>query len=806
MAQLTKSLRGAISTLVLAALLVPAIPAQASGDFQPGPWYLDPFGGDPKDQARFYAGQPGVIMAQAPRARLYMAWRLLHGNAVGPIAGRVLAVPCCTEIDPTPDGSQAAWIAARKTVPGAEAIGDSIDNERTVDGQQVAENCFTDAFHQATLTLNDRIARYGAASPGVKAWLAAQDAVFAGCSGKARALPAEYVGAPAWLRADRAYQAGALSLYLGSNQDAANRFYAIARDSTSPWQAKGTYLAARALEHEALDSKDAADIARARLAIAALEHAPEPTFGRDQAPSLRHILDFRFNKEGLRAELGRTVQGRTLDRWAAAEFYDYSALNPVGADRSWLFDWIDTFKALQDKDDVGKFEVGRVAALAHARQLWGSTHDLAWLIAALSLANPDEPAATALARDAAAVPSDSPAYLTAAYHRVRLTLPTGNPAAIRRDLDRTLARKDLSISDRNLFLGQRLQVAENLHAMVRYSLRARLCDGPQADACPRSKWTIWDEPRNIYDPAGKVGFGADARLLIDRMPLSQRMAFSADKALPKDLKLDVDLTSWTRAVLLQDNKAIDTLSQRLKTELPQLASDWAKIVATKPGADKRFAEYVILGKIPRLRVDLTAYRGGEDKVPDDPDAGRFGAEWNLGYERPVGKVASFDRGWTDWVVLKRPAAQGEPGWTSYYDGYDSWGGEGGEYPDLACLGYCGRGSGVPTLPAPLKATAAQAARERGYLHGFNDKLFIAGKPADRDARLRQYGGVAVWDEMLTWIEAHPRDPRAAESLYWLVRISRFGEGHNHSSHRAFTLLHRRYAGTSWAKKSEYYFD
>ena len=47
----------------------------------------------------------------------------------------------------------------------------------------------------------------------MKAWVANQDVVFAACGGTTVTLPASTAAAPAWLKADHAYQAAAADLY-----------------------------------------------------------------------------------------------------------------------------------------------------------------------------------------------------------------------------------------------------------------------------------------------------------------------------------------------------------------------------------------------------------------------------------------------------------------------------------------------------------------------------------------------------------------------------------------------------------------
>src|SRR5439155_1431526 len=69
-------------------------------------------------------------------------------------------------------------------------------------------NCNDDAFVNAAKTLEDRIRRAGAQSAAVKDWVAAQDQVFANCSG-GPAIPASLGGeATPFAQADRAASSG----------------------------------------------------------------------------------------------------------------------------------------------------------------------------------------------------------------------------------------------------------------------------------------------------------------------------------------------------------------------------------------------------------------------------------------------------------------------------------------------------------------------------------------------------------------------------------------------------------------------
>ena len=63
-------------------------------------------------------------------------------------------------------------------------------------------------------------------------------------------------------------------------------------------------------------------------------------------------------------------------------------------------------------------------------------------------------------------------------------------------------------------------------------------------------------------------------------------------------------------------------------------------------------------------------------------------------------------------------------------------------------------------------------------------------------------------QTLAFARAHPQDPRVPEALYLVVRATRFGctgDQTGDFSHRAFDLLHRRYAATECAAKTPYWF-
>ena len=807
-------LRSFRSVLLAACTLsLPPGPLRASTDGALTDWSLNELGGSASDLRLLQSGTPGVLLASSPASLLFVGWRRLHGQVVGNEAAAALAVPCCGAFSYAASDAVTAWLDARKAVPGAPGL-TGIDTERPGPDHTSEPNCMDDAFRTAARTLADRAGAHGAASPEVRLWLDGQDAVFRACATPAAALPALPDGAPDWLRADRRYQDAALAFYGADYPAAATAFAAIAADAGSPWQSMAPYLRVRALLRRGLSTKAASDLAAVR---AAAEAIPPGAALHDAAADLGNMAQLRGDPAAAATRLNAALTQPTLTAQAASDLKDLQSLGTRAAAPDYM-DWFNTFKTgaavppvLPDDrgsplDRARAADARRAAALAHARERHAATQDAAWLLAALALSQPDDPAAAPDLQAAAALEPGAPAYLTALYHRVRLTLMTADPAAARALLDTVLARTDLTGTTRNLFTAERMLVAADTGEMARLALRARIC-ATAADACKSPDWGYGSTSQGLFDGPVETatrGLGDDASYLIDRMELASRVALGSDPALPPLIRLDLALTSFARAVLLRDTPAVDVLSRQLQLLLPQMAAEFAAIPAARPGADRQFAEFLIFAKIPGLRTDL------------------------LDYTRPTGTVPEFEGTWPNWVVLGKPDPDIIPPAPVLYGngvyqqvdvpaGTDL--GEGRvRIPDVVCKTICGAGGFVPRLPAFLSATAARATAERRLLpppgryadqgsftadrrNAFPNPVGIDAKPIPAPP-----GATYVWDFILDYASTHPRDPRVPEALHWVIHVGHYGQGHNHSGKRAFTLLKSRYPASSWARQNPFYYD
>ncbi len=749
--------------LVAAVLAVGlAVHASGSGGPPPVPDYVTAAALLPVDQQALAAGNLGILKGAAPPAVLYLDWRILNRLGVDAVTTKALATPCCNALSDNPGND---WIETRKAIPGASTDLYWVSTEREGPNYTSIPTCFNDALVNAAKTLKDRIARYGAASPAVRAWLDAQDAVFAACSKAGQTLPPLPADAPDWLRADHAYQQAALALYDSRYDDAERDFAAIARDRGSPWQPMALYLRARVAQHAAIDRGDPALFARAHAAIAELDGTPAGTYGKAETERMKQVLEYHEHPATLLAQLDKALNQTAPAADIAVKFKDYQSLSASASQHAEAADWIAT---IQSKD--------RAAGLAHAAAQWQARHGSAWLVAALSLAMPGDAGVGALTDAAARLSPTDPAWLSVQYQTLRLRFGRESPGDARTRVDAILARRDLTISDRNVFLAIRAQLAPTLEDFAAQALREPYCSDPNA-AC--GSWPSGDGLLGKLD-GQYVGLGGDARAVIDRLPLSQRLALARIPALPREIRLDISLTNYVRAVLLQNDAAIDEIARQLTDLLPQVRGDWTSVTATPSGPAKRFAEIFVMAKIPSLRTDLADYSRPEGA---EPSFSGYWVNWLVPQSGAPAKAASFP-----------PASAYMP--DDYWDGGDANADANKQDADLPCAGKCGLGTfplAAPPFAVPL---SAQALRERTYYR------------TDRGEMVAATGTHSLWIEALDYVTAHPRDPRAGEMLYRLNRVARWGGGgaKDHLSRRAFQLLHSRYPASEWARKTPFFYD
>jgi Tetratricopeptide repeat len=648
---------------LLIAVLILAVPVELPGCGPFLPEALFHMTGWPEAPAEFAHGQLGILQPTYERLYQVIAYRYLSGVGLNDAERQaVLAAPQPMIYVGAPATIQKPWLAARNNIPGVTPLR-QLEPYRQVHKQGYFDtylNCNDDAFRTAAATL-ERIQRTGAAAE----WIAAQDMVFSNCSqGTAVPQPAS----DARLRADRAYQIASAKFYSEQYDAARQDFQTIAADASSPWHDIAPYLAARCLLR-------AGRFAEAETELRGI--AADPALKRWHAPASRllNYVEAHLRPADRMHELALALVRPGSEATIGQDLIDYRMLfdrdvKPQPNDD--LTDWIRSFQA------------GGAGAVEN----WRARHTMPWLVAALQLSKPGDTAVPDLLAAAREVTSDSPAYITVSYRRVRL-LP---PEEARALADKLLAGT-MPTSARNQFRAERMRLAQTFEDFLRYAPRRPVAE--------------------VTDEVSPVDAQED---LLDK-----------DSA----IILDNDIP----LALLRRASTSPLLPHATRQQLKNVISVRTLLLARAPNFDDVFA----LLKTPGMHPYVDS-----------------------GYGRYTEELTKIDPYRDNWWCIDGPRRdrpfQSKPG-----------------------------SPGAPFLPA---ADRAQAAAERQKLQSL---------PTAPDWLAAQ---------TLAFAQAHPQDLRVPEALHLVVRATRYGCAGGQTgdfSHRAFDLLHRRYADSDWAAKTPYWF-
>jgi tetratricopeptide (TPR) repeat protein len=467
-------------------------------------------------ETQFARGELGVVAPTYKRFYLVIAYRYLTGVGLSD-AERSALFP--SRQAPTDEAYYAAreWLKARSAVPGAKPIQFvNADHPSTQAGTYFFfENCHPDAFRTAIATLQERIRQYGASSPLVADWLAAQDIVFHNCSGNPE-IPQP--ASDPRLRADRAYQIAAANFYAGRYDDAQADFAQIAADQQSPWHSIAPYLEARC-------SIRKGDFAEAAEQLRAIGSAP--------ALRLLQYMKTQSDPAARIRELAQTLVKPALGPAIAQDLDDYRLLldkvdKPPREDD--LTDWIKSYQN-GERD--------------HIFDMWRQKQSLPWLVAAMEQTRPADTAAPELLAAAAKIKSDSPGYITIAWHTVRL-LPDDEARA---KTDEVL-KLDMPAGARNLFRGRRMELARGFEEFLEFA--PRTVAGQETDV-------------EDADPKDEQLLGEDSQKVLNRLPLTMLKQASESTLLPAKVRQQLANVVWTRSVLLQPSPSFDDVYKLLKT-------------------------------------------------------------------------------------------------------------------------------------------------------------------------------------------------------------------------------------------------
>lgn len=762
-----RTLRPAL--IVLPLLLIVSLTSQLT--FACGPFTLDAvftFVVHPElPLEKFARGEIGVVQPTYARSYLFTAYRNLNGQ---PLSEReqngVLQLWKERLESSSPDSDESGpklWWDARAMVNGA-GTALHIETYRHRDKPNEYEsylNCQKDAFETAAKTLELRVKKFGAANAMMRDWVTAQDLVFANCAEGTQIPAAAPEEADALIKADRAYQIAAANFYATNFDEANKRFEAIERDNSSPWRQIAAYLSARtSLRKASLGPAESRtdSLSRAEATLKKVLNDRGLSSVHPAAAKLMTLVQLRLHPEMRARELAQALQ-KNDDENMKQDLWDYTVL---------LDDFIQTdevaelqikqFPASLRKDDltdwIVTFESGGEEPLAHSLERWRATSAMPWLVAALSKITSAHPQAAMLASAADKVSPSSPAFASVAFHQVRLAIESGKTDQARMKLDDLLAkhRSRLPASSVNLFLGLRMQLANNLTEFLKYA--QRLPAGFTWNEDEREIAANLDDADLGKNAAGTPSFDVDgARILNEKLPLSLLQQAAESKTLPDRLRLEVAQATWLRAVLLDDQKRARELAPTLRTLAPALVPLLDNYLAAQPADASKFAGIYMWLKAPGLQPIVTS---------------------GVGHRSEVDKQDEYRDNW----------------WCS-----------------AASTGSAGDGE-TKTDSKLMWAPAVTAnADPRSLLFLTAAQKTSAG---NEYSRLSTFGAAPNYlcREVIAWVEKHPTDRRGPEALHLAVKTTRYGCTDKETrkwSKAAYDLLHKNFPANPWTRKTPYWF-
>ncbi len=749
---MAKKSRGALITLALVAVMLYwARPLLGCGPFFNVAIYSFDYHPD-LPLSNFAAGQLGIVQPGWARSYLFVAYRYLAGPGFDADERKALlsfwmdrapfptpgtnAAQAPTAIDPLKP-----WQDARAKVPGA---GDApaIDvNRSSADDSYSYVNCNDDAFVSAAATLNQMSSKFGAGSSQLKDWLQAQDEVFSDCH-SGNAIPA---AAPAQMtpleKAQRDYQIASANFYTGHFDLARQQFDAIGKDPASPWREIAPYLAARTLIRKATlaPKLDNAALGEAESRLKKIAADSPDAHLRSSAQGLLSFIAYRIHPQDRFAALSQVLlkpgSGATLrnNLWDYTLFLDGAPQqNPDD-----MTDWIVNFQSSDAKS--GDYAIKK----------WQETVTLPWLVAALAKVDAGNPAVSALIDAAAKVKPQSPAYTWLAFYRARLLVQSGKAEPARALLDQVLANGDaLPASTRNQLLSLRMQVAANLAELLKYAQRksAGIINTGDGGEIPSDM----SDDKQLADFGSHPSFGPDSTAALNnKLPLATLRAAATAPDLPSNLRRQLQIAAWVRAVILDDRAAADALAPLARDSAPELKGYLQAYIAARTPAQKHYAAIYTLLKLPGLRPFI------------DPGLGRT---------TPINKLDDYRDNW--WCAKA------------------SAGGSASVYVNLG------------DHPAPVEPVF------RPDFPMFLTPAERSAALAQSQQLESQPGPNYLAAQTVAWVKQAPNDPRAPEALHLAVNTTRYGctgKGTGQFSKQAFDLLHRRYATSPWAAQTKFWF-
>ena|GEM_PF-1150681 len=764
----------------------------------------------------FAAGKLGVIQPGWAQSYLITSYRYMSGKPLSASDQDSIMALWCKRLGGSlryPNSAAGRYYDAPDAVVAYFVERGKILHKPPAKGSDRADfnycrSVFDDAFANALKTLKELEKRYdqnnGNTSPAIKEWLSSQDIVFAiDLKQKPSALPvltaSSSTNKDAYLKALRQYQEASFALYADDFATAQRKFEELAANPQCPDKALAQYLAARALANSAMPPNDSALINKA------MTYVRQQISGNSQSPykpdllDLYDMLQYEMSESDTNLDkmaeaaldthssrFGSAVANLTtsIDRNLTPDDYQNKEqvekcknLRNKMRERSDLLDWLSTFQqsdttySYSSEEEQKIIDAQRRVDARHCLDKWRATKSLPWLVAALTYNSANDKDKQDLRQAALQVSPQSPAYLSVRFCLVDALLKANRNDEARTELTRILQRKDLSPSNRNLFLTQKLSTSKNFSDYMKNAVQCMLIDAPYTNTTQMPENWYKFENQDAY-VKGKSTIANDlvAEDMNINLPQSKWVALAKDPSLPQPLRSKFIRVAWLRSKLLEQNNP--ELDKLMAGNFPQLAGAIETYKSTGEERAKRFA----LACIVLNNYGMSPYIGG-------------------GIERHGELLNELDYYHTNFWMPYEPNEKA--GTTKSEPPSCDRLGEGNAFLGAPQIIDCLVRYSKPVLNNILSsAEQREAASERKILNKNHPSRFF---------------GEAVLD----WARTHPTDARLPHMLYVVVKLPRWAGDElpydnnenrffkkelpvsSKYSRMAYLLLHEKYPHNKW---------
>ncbi len=539
----------------------------------------------------FSGGNLGILRSTFPTSYLIVAYRYFKGSGLDRKNQQEITDYWHNngENRNRMNDSNLQWFEIIKNIPGTEERSPEPFRPQPHSHNWYL-NCAPDAFQAAIRTFTARTIAFGENSPEVQDWLLAQKMVFENCErGPSIPLPASE-GMPLLIKQDREYQIAAAYFYSEQFAEAERLFREIAEDESSPWSMLAPYLVVRTMSRKAdLDAKQVEKDDLLSAAKTELQNILKNDRYKNIHQASKHLLNtinFRLNPGERMTELS----GELLTSHEITSFIekidDFLYMSNIGTKSdSDLAVWIHSY---QQKD------------FSTALKKWQQTHMPHWLLAALEFLKQNDPNLMTLLSEADKIDAKSPLALSIAYQSIRLMIQSGRREEAEKKLEPFLAQKEktkLTQSDINSFVSLKMQLSKNLEEFV-------------ANAKRKSTGVIWPvEKMPLGDDLEKMMhfemfFQDSTWILNHRFSLSILVKILEDTTLPENLRKQIIVAAWTRAVLLEREDIALKLAVIFGDLFPEQKDDINTYLLAKNKKDRDFAFAYFALRTPGVQPEI----------------------------------------------------------------------------------------------------------------------------------------------------------------------------------------------------------